>query len=57
MPKKAKYTWERATELYKTDVHRSIMENSARIIAENSMLQTEYARQTRNATSWIAVGT
>ena len=49
-------TWKEVTALYEEHIHRSKMENNARITAENSILQAEYARQNRNAARWAAAG-
>jgi hypothetical protein len=48
--------WERCTDLYEEYVHRNKMEGLAAIRAEQAAIQTELARQTRNATRWAAGG-
>ena len=49
--------WKEASDLYETYLHRKTMEENAQQTLEQSMLQTELARQTRSAAYWTAVGT
>jgi uncharacterized membrane protein (DUF485 family) len=49
-------SWKEVTALYEEHLHRRNMEDAAIKIAENSRLQAEYARQTRDATRVAAAG-
>ena len=48
--------WERVTDLYETHIYQMTVEENTRITAESSKLQTELARETRNAARWAAAG-
>jgi len=48
--------WERCTDLYKQEIHRKKLEGLAELSAEQALIQTELARETRNAARWAAGG-
>jgi hypothetical protein len=49
-------SWKEVTSIYETHLHRRTVEENNQQILEHSLLQTEIARQTRDAANVAAAG-
>ena len=49
-------TWKEVVKEYEDHLHKMKIEDNSQIATEQARLQTEYAREGRNAARWAAAG-